>query len=243
MGHDGNAREEQGGTVMKSARLFLYCLSKWKIAVIIAYVCVIAAVVLECVFHVPVGEEDYYISKTVLIIVCQLVVVLSVPIVSASITSSRAVKAFPMAKELYTKGLTLFTAVMCAGTALAGVGAYSIFLLVAGVEGAGAAISDTFILAAICVSPEIILLPMLMQTTLGFIAGMYLAMPDMWLLAIIASFITEDNGFGLPAWAGIAIFAGGIAVSAIIGYILSVITYKRLNFKERPTTVNGVYQK
>ncbi len=228
---------------MKSARLLLYCLSKWKIAVIIAYVCVIAAVAAECVFHVPVGKEDYFISKTVLIMACQLVVVISVPIVSASITSSRAVKSFPMASELYTKGLTLFSAVICAGTALVGVGAYSVFMLITGAEGAGSAISDTFILAAVCVSPEIILLPVLMQTNYGFIAGMYLAMPDMWLLAIVASFITEDNGFGLPAWAGIAIFAGSVAVSMAVGYVLSVTTYKRLNFKERPITVNGVYQK
>ncbi len=228
---------------MRSARLLLYCLSKWKIAVIIAYVCVIAAVVLECVFHVPVGKEDYFISKTVLVMTCQLVVVISVPVVSSSITSTRAVRSFPMARELYTKGLTLFTAVMCAGTALVGVGAYAVFMLVTGAEGAGSAISDTFILAAVCVSPEIILLPVLMQTNYGFIAGMYLAMPDMWLLAIIASFITEDNGFGLPAWAGIAIFAGAVALSVAIGYMLSATTYKRLNFKERPNTVNGVYQK
>ncbi len=228
---------------MKSAKLLLYSLSKWRIAVIIAYVCVIAAVVLECVFHVPVGEEDYFISKVVLIMACQIVVVISVPVVSSSITSSRAVKSFPMAKALYTKGLTVFSAVMCAGTALVGVGAYSVFLAVTNAAGADASISDVFILSAICVFPEMLVLPMLMQTNYGFIAGMYLAMPDMWLLALIASFITEDNGFGLPAWAGIAIFAGASAVSVSVGYILSVIAYKRLNFRERPTTVNGVYQK
>ncbi|MBD5112774.1 MAG: hypothetical protein HDT42_09665 [Ruminococcaceae bacterium] len=191
----------------------------------------IAVSVFSFVFHEELGSEDYIYPKAFLAFTAWFFVTLTVINGCCDLSQNKLVPSLPIARELYTKSMPTFISVVSAAITAVFIGAYFLFLGIIGAE--SVQFADTLIIFGTVCGTFLLGSPIIMRFSLNGIAVLYISVIPVSAVIILTG--AKSNGFGLPIWAGAAIFAVALIAGTVWTFIFSRILYRRRSIKVRFT--------
>ncbi len=208
---------------------FLFGLGFRHIVLNIISVLFIAAMpVVAILVHEPLGSEDYIMCKIGAHIGTMFAVSINLILLCADITSSRLVCSVPFAKSLRQSAIPLYCIIVSGAPTMLINGAYAIFCMVSGLDMCN--ISDMLIVSASTMACFIIIGTIALNTYYGICLVIFVTFPAGVEILAFGNDVWRF-GFGLPVWAGAAIFLGALAVSAAIAFALGRFIYSKSDFK------------
>lgn len=179
------------------------------------------------------GETDYILSRlmgsaTGTVLFAMLMGIF----LSADLAGNRCMRCAPIAKALLTRDVPLFFTALTTLYSLAASVVYSACVIGGGEEAADAA--DFVIISACAVLVCTIMAIIAVHSRYGFVLLIYIYLPIVAIILLIPRSV-RMNGFGLSLGAAAGIFAGAVAVTAVVGIALSTLLYRKLNFRSTAT--------
>lgn len=219
---------------MLGIRYILNNLKRKRVILLIGIAFGIALSVFPFVFHEEIGSEDYIFPKAFLVFIAWFIAVLAVTSGCRDLSHNKLVPSLPIARELCTKSVPAFISAVSAVSMVVFIGAYFLFLSVIGAE--SVQFADTLIIAGIVCGTFLLGSPFITRSPLNGIAMLYISVIPVAAAIILTN--AKSKGFGLPIWAGAAIFLSALIVGTVWTFIFSRILYRRRSIKARFTVDN-----
>lgn len=195
---------------------------------IISVLFVVAMPVVTMLLHEPSGSEDYMMCKIGAHIGTMFAVAVNIILLCAEVTNSRFVRSIPFAKQLRQSAIPLYCVIVSGVPTVLINGAYAVFCIAAGLDMCN--ISDMLIVSASTMVCFIIIGTIALNTYYGICLAIFATFPAGVEMLAFGGGVWK-YGFGLPVWAGAAIFLGALAVSAAIAFALGRFVYSKSDFK------------
>ena len=196
----------------------------------------LGAAVLPFIFHNAPNAEEYMFPKIFIYFPSLFLTEIGLICGCRDIAANKLVRSFPIAKELYTKSVPLFSAILTVGVSVVCVGAYFIFLGITGAE--AEQFADTLIIGAVILAPQLIMSSFLAIIPGGGALGVYVAFLPVILISVIGENTVMRRGFGVSVPAAALIFAVSVAVSAAVMFFLAGWNYRRSNVRINNALMN-----
>lgn len=208
---------------MRSIRYIFNNIKRTHVMILIAFAIGIVVTTLPFVFHEELGNEDYIYPKSFLAFTAIFFTILTVTNGLRGIAQNKLVPSMPIARELYTKAVPAFISVTTAGIMAVLVGAYSLFLGIIGAE--TVQFADTLTIAGIALGAFLLGSPIIIYSKMYGIILLYVSMIPLAITIVLTK--ARSIGFGIPIWAGAAIFLGAIIIGTVWMFAVSRVQYRR----------------
>ena len=221
---------------MKEIR-FLAARGFGKIRTPIAITLMLGCMTVVFLWHEPLGAEDYLDCKLVYLMSAALATIMTMLFIWAELTGSKLLRSMPISPKLFTRGLPLFSVMICTSALLIINIPYIIFCIVSGCDSQN--ISDLLILSAVMLLWYGSLCGFFCMTRWGFafmMYSMFIFFPFVFLLDLTP---IPTMGFGLPVWAAAAIFITAAPVSFLIGKLLCTAAWRKWEFSPINQTIQS----
>lgn len=187
------------------------------------------SMVLLFFFNEKVGSEDYLFQKMFVSFPAMFSTELGLICGCRNLPNNKLVRSLPIAKSLYTRAVPLYIVILSLGVTALVMTVDFIYLGIIGAE--ECQFSDTLICAAVVLPPMIMVSAPAARVPGGGLLDVYVVLIPVLLVIVIGGKNLTKNGFGLPIFAAMAIFAGAILAAILFAFWISAILYQKSNAK------------
>lgn len=187
------------------------------------------SMVLVFFFNEAPGADDYLFQKLFVGFPPLLCTELGIICGCRNLPANKLVRSMPIAKELFSKAVPTFIAILTLGISTVIVIPYFIFLGIIGAE--ESQFADTLICLLFFVIPMLIISPFVSRIAGGGVLVVYAVIIPIVALVLIGGDPVQENGFGIPVGAAAAMLIGSAAVGTAFAYWISWLLFKKSNVK------------